>query len=141
MHGYWNLPKETAITITADGWLKTGDLGHLDKENRLFISAGRKKDLIIRAGENVSPLTIENALMNHPAIAEVAAVGVPDERTGERVKVCITLRTEMTITENELKSFCRKNLPAFMVPDYYQVMKELPKNATGKILKTELKKN
>ena len=141
MQGYWNLPKETAKTITSDGWLKTGDLGHLDKENRLFISAGRKKDLIIRAGENISPLTIENVLMNHTAIAEVAAVGVPDERAGERVKVCITLRPEMTITENELKSFCRKNLPAFMVPDYYQIMDELPKNATGKILKTELKKN
>jgi len=141
MQGYWNLPKETAKTITSDGWLKTGDLGHLDKENRLFISAGRKKDLIIRAGENVSPLAIENVLMNHTAIAEVAAVGAPDERTGERVKVCITLRPEMTITENELKSFCRKNLPAFMVPDYYQIMDELPKNATGKILKTELKKN
>ncbi|MCP4922609.1 MAG: long-chain fatty acid--CoA ligase, partial [bacterium] len=89
MQGYWNLPKETAKTITSDGWLKTGDLGHLDKKNFLFISAGRKKDLIIRAGENVSPLAIENALMNHPAIAEVAAIGVADKRTGERVKVCI----------------------------------------------------
>jgi len=140
MQGYWNLPKETANTITSDGWLKTGDLGHLDKENRLFISAGRKKDLIIRAGENVSPLAIENALMNHPAIAEVAAVGVSDERAGERVKVCIALRPETTVTESELKSYCRKNLPAFMVPDYFQFMEELPKNATGKILKTELKK-
>ena len=133
--------KKQLKTITSDGWLKTGDLGHLDKNNRLFISAGRKKDLIIRAGENVSPLAIENALMNHPAVAEVAAIGVADERTGERVKVCIALRPEATTTENELKSFCRKNLPAFMVPDYYQVMDELPKNATGKILKTELKKN
>jgi len=140
MQGYWNLPKETAETITSDGWLKTGDLGHLDKKNRLFISAGRKKDLIIRAGENVSPLAIENALMNHPAIAEVAAVGVSDERAGERVKVCIALRPETTTTESELKSYCRKNLPAFMVPDYFQFMEELPKNATGKILKTELKK-
>jgi len=141
MQGYWNLPKETAKTITSDGWLKTGDLGHLDKENRLFISAGRKKDLIIRAGENVSPLAIENALMNHPAVAEVAAIGVPDERAGERVKVCIVLRPEATTIESELKSFCQKNLPAFMVPDYYQIMDELPKNATGKILKTELKKS
>ena len=141
MQGYWNLPKETAKTITSDGWLKTGDLGHLDKENRLFISAGRKKDLIIRAGENVSPLAIENALMNHPAVAEVAAIGVADERVGERVKVCIALRPEATTIESELKSFCQKNLPAFMVPDYYQIMDELPKNATGKILKTELKKN
>ena len=141
MRGYWNLPKETAKTITSDGWLKTGDLGHLDKENRLFISAGRKKDLIIRAGENVSPLAIENALMNHPAVAEVAAIGVADERAGERVKVCIVLRPEATTIESELKSFCQKNLPAFMVPDYYQIMDELPKNATGKILKTELKKS
>ena len=108
MQGYWNLPKETAKTITSDGWLKTGDLGHLDKKNRLFISAGRKKDLIIRAGENVSPLAIENALMNHPAVAEVAAIGVADERTGERVKVCIALRPEATIIESELKSFCQK---------------------------------
>jgi long-chain acyl-CoA synthetase len=140
MQGYWNLPKETAKTITSDGWLKTGDLGHLDKKNFLFISAGRKKDLIIRAGENVSPLAIENALMNHPAIAEVAAIGVDDKRTGERVKVCIALRPEATTTESELKSFCRKNLPTFMVPDYFQVMEELPKNATGKILKSKLKK-
>ena len=140
MQGYWNLPKETAKAITSGGWLKTGDLGHLDKQNRLFISAGRKKDLIIRAGENVSPLAIENALMNHPSIAEVAAVGVPDERAGERVKVCIALRHKKTVTESELKSFCRKSLPAFMVPDYFQVMDELPKNATGKILKNELKK-
>ncbi len=141
MQGYWNLPKETADAITPDGWFKTGDLGHIDKENRLFISAGRKKDLIIRAGENVSPLAIENALMNHPAIAEVAAVGLPDERAGERVKVCIALRHGKILTENELKSYCRKNLPTFMVPDYFQFMEELPKNATGKILKTELKKN
>jgi long-chain acyl-CoA synthetase len=141
MQGYWNLPKETADAITPDGWFKTGDLGHIDKENRLFISAGRKKDLIIRAGENVSPLAIENVLMNHPAIAEVAAVGVPDERAGERVKACISLRHGTVVTENELKSYCKKNLPAFMIPDYFQFMEELPKNATGKVLKTELKKN
>ena len=85
-------------------------------------------------------MAIENALINHPAIAEVAAVGVPDERTGERVKVCIALRPETTTTESELKAYCQKNLPAFMVPDYFQFMEELPKNATGKILKTELKK-
>tara|TARA_B110000196_G_scaffold4001_1_gene3524 strand:- start:1175 stop:2701 length:1527 start_codon:yes stop_codon:yes gene_type:complete len=141
MQGYWNLPKETNETITSDGWLKTGDLGHLDKKKRLFISAGRKKDLIIRAGENISPLAIENVLMNHPAILEVAAVGVPDKRTGERVKVCIVLRQGAIATDSELKSFCRENLAAFMTPDYFQFMSELPKTATGKILKSELKKN
>ena len=141
MRGYWNRPEETAETLTPDGWLKTGDLGHLDEKNRLFISAGRIKDLIIRAGENISPLAIENALMNHPAIAEVAAVGVPDERAGERVKVCVVLRQETAATENELKKFCRENLPAFMTPDTFQFMEALPKTATGKILKTELKGN
>ncbi len=139
MRGYWNRPEETAETLTPDGWLKTGDLGHLDEKNRLFISAGRIKDLIIRAGENISPLAIENALMNHPAIAEVAAVGVPDERAGERVKVCVVLRQGSSATESELKKFCRENLPAFMTPDSFQFMEALPKTATGKILKTELK--
>jgi len=140
MQGYWNRDKETIEAITSDGWFKTGDLGHLDSNNRLFISAGRKKDLIIRAGENISPLAIENTLMNHPAIMEIAAVGMPDERAGERVKVCVVFRQGLTATEGELRSFCRENLPAFMIPDYFQFLEELPKSATGKILKNELKK-
>ena len=139
MKGYWNKPDETAETLSADGWLKTGDLGHLDEKGRLFISAGRKKDLIIRAGENVSPLAIENALMGHPAIAEVAAVGIADERIGEKVKVCVVLRQDTDATEQELKSFCRQKLPAFMAPDMFQFMESLPKTATGKILKSELR--
>ena len=139
MKGYWNKPDETAETLSADGWLKTGDLGHLDEKGRLFISAGRKKDLIIRAGENVSPLAIENALMGHPAIAEVAAVGIADERIGEKVKVCVVLRQDTDATEQELKSFCRQKLPAFMTPDMFQFMESLPKTATGKILKSELR--
>jgi len=139
MKGYWNKPEETAETLSADGWLRTGDLGHLDEKGRLFISAGRKKDLIIRAGENVSPLAIENALMGHPAIAEVAAVGIADERIGEKVKVCVVLRQDTDATEQELKSFCRQKLPAFMTPDMFQFMESLPKTATGKILKSELR--
>lgn len=139
MRGYWNRPGETGAAFTADGWFKTGDLGHLDANNRLFISAGRIKDLIIRAGENVSPLAIENVLMNHPAVAEAAAVGVPDERAGERVKICVVLRPGSAATEGELKNFCRENLPAFMIPDYFQFFGELPKTATGKILKSELR--
>ncbi|MBT5550176.1 MAG: AMP-binding protein [Nitrospina sp.] len=139
MKGYWNRPNETEETISADGWLRTGDLGHLDENGRLFISAGRKKDLIIRAGENVSPLAIENALMNHPAIAEVAAVGIPDERVGEKVKVFAVLREGAQATGQELKELCRKKLPAFMIPDIFEFMESLPKTATGKILKSELR--
>ena len=139
MSGYWKRIEETKETIQPDGWLKTGDLGHLDEEGRLYISAGRKKDLIIRAGENVSPLAIENALMGHPSPAEVAAVGIADERVGEKVKVCVVLREGADATEQELKDFCRKNLPAFMTPDFIEFHESLPKTATGKIIKSHLK--
>ncbi|GJL77339.1 MAG: long-chain-fatty-acid--CoA ligase [Nitrospinaceae bacterium] len=139
MKGYWKNPKETEETLARDGWLKTGDLGHMDENNLLYISAGRKKDLIIRAGENVAPLAIENALMNHPAIAEVAAIGVPDDRLGEKVKVCAALREGAVSDEHDLKEFCRKKLPAFMIPDIIQFYESLPKNAAGKILKTQLR--
>ncbi len=139
MQGYWQNPTETEEILTGDGWLKTGDLGHRDANNYLYISAGRKKDLIIRAGENVAPLTIENALMNHPGVLEVAAIGVPDDRLGEKVKVCVVLREGTTTGEHALKEFCRKRLPAFMIPDIIQFYESLPKNATGKILKTKLR--
>jgi len=137
--GYWNLPKETGEAIDPDGWFKTGDLGHQDEKGRLYISAGRKKDLIIRAGENISPLAVENALLNHPGILEAAVVGVADERAGERVKACIVKKPDAEISENEVKEFCRKNLAAFMVPDNIRFYDELPKNATGKIVKTQLR--
>ena len=139
MSGYWKRIEETKETIQPDGWLKTGDLGHLDEKKRLYISAGRKKDIIIRAGENVSPLAIENVLMGHPAPAEVAAVGIADERIGEKVKVFVVLRDGANATEQELKDFCRKNLPAFMTPDLIEFQESLPKTATGKIIKSQLK--
>jgi long-chain acyl-CoA synthetase len=141
MQGYWQNPKETEEIMTEDGWLKTGDLGNMDANNLLYISAGRKKDLIIRAGENVAPLTIENTLMNHPGIVEVAAIGVPDDRLGEKVKVCVVLREGSKADEHALKEFCRKRLPAFMIPDIIQFHEALPKNATGKILKTKLRES
>jgi long-chain acyl-CoA synthetase len=140
MKGYWNKPNETSSTLSIDGWLRTGDLGHMDEKGRLFISSGRIKDLIIRAGENVSPLAIENTLMSHEAIAEVAAVGIPDERLGEKVKVFVAIREGAKATEHELKELCREKLPNFMIPDSFQFMKTLPKTATGKILKSELRK-
>jgi long-chain acyl-CoA synthetase len=137
--GYWNRPDETRQALTNDGWFKTGDLGHLDEKDRLWISRGRKKDLIIRAGENVSPLAIENVMMSHPDVAEAAAIGVPHDRLGEQVKVCVSLRPGATATAGELKEFCRKKLPAYMTPDLVEIYPELPKNATGKILKTQLR--
>ena len=139
MKGYWKKSDATAETLSADGWLRTGDLGHMDEKDRLFISSGRIKDLIIRAGENVSPLAIENVLMSHEAIAEVAAIGIANERIGEKVKVFAVLREGTQATEQELKELCRKKLPTFMIPDLFQFMESLPKTATGKILKSELR--
>jgi len=139
MRGYWKNSEETEKILTREGWLKTGDLGHMDTENRLYISAGRKKDLIIRAGENVAPLAIENILMNHPAVMETAVIGIPDDRLGEKVKACVVLREGAMADEQALKKFCRESLPAFMVPDVIEYHDSLPKNATGKILKTKLR--
>ena len=139
MKAYWNRPQETKNAFTKDGWFKTGDLGHIDVNNRLFISAGRKKDLIIRAGENISPLAIENALMNHPGVMEIAAVGVPNQLTGEQVKVCIVRQEGVAVTETGIKEFCRQKLPAFMKPDIIEFHGALPKTATGKILKSKLR--
>jgi long-chain acyl-CoA synthetase len=139
MRGYWKQPEATAEILSPDGWLKTGDLGHLDEHNRLYISAGRKKDIIIRAGENVSPLTIENAMMNHPSVAEAAAIGVPHERKGEQVVLCISLREGEEVSDSDMKDYCRNNLPPFMAPDIIKIYPTLPKNATGKILKTKLR--
>jgi len=141
MRGYWKNPQETQKIMTPDGWLKTGDLGHLDEKNRLYISAGRKKDLIIRAGENIAPLAIENALMNHPALMEAAVIGIPDDRLGEKVKACLVLREGAGADEQDLKKFCRERLPAFMVPDIIQFHESLPKNATGKVLKNQLRES
>ena len=141
MRGYWKLTQETEEVITPDGWLRTGDLGHLDEAGRLFISAGRKKDLIIRAGENVSPLAIENVLINHTEVLEAAAIGIPHHRLGEQVVACVTLKAANGITENDLKENFRGKLPAFMLPDQIRFYESLPKNPTGKIMKTQLRED
>jgi long-chain acyl-CoA synthetase len=139
MPGYWKLPEENREVFTADGWFKTGDLGHLDEQGRLYISAGRKKDLIIRAGENVAPLAIENVLINHPALLEAAAVGISHQRLGEQVVACVVLKEGHQATASELKKYCQEKLPPFSVPDHFQFYETLPKNTVGKILKTQLR--
>ncbi len=141
MSSYWKRPEETALVFDEEGWFRTGDLGHLDKEDRLYISAGRKKDLIIRAGENVSPLVIESRLIQHPQVTEAAAVGVPHDRLGEQIKACIVLKEKSETTESAIKSFCKETLPTYMTPDIVQFYNELPKNPTGKINKIHLKEN
>lgn len=139
MLGYYNLPEATAEILSPDGWLKTGDLGHFDPQGNLFISGGRKKDLIIKAGENISPLRVEHVLHDHPAIMDASVIGVADPKLGEEVLACIQFRPGQSATEPELKKFCRQHLPPFMVPECFRVYEDLPKNPTGKVLKNVLR--
>jgi acyl-CoA synthetase (AMP-forming)/AMP-acid ligase II len=126
----------TASAFTGD-WLHTGDLGYFDQDGFLFI-VSRKKELIIRGGENVYPSEIENVLCSHPAVAEAAVVGTPDSRLGEEVMAVVIRRPGMDLLESELVSYCRQRLAAYKCPRVFQFRSELPKNSLGKVLKDEL---
>jgi len=138
MVGYHNLPEETAKVMMDDGYFRTGDLGRLDAEGFLYVS-GRKKDLIISAGENISPREIEEVLLLHAGVADAAVVGVPDKMRGEVVKAFVVLKEEATgVDEESIRGFCAKRLAPFKVPRYVEFATELPRGFTGKILKREL---
>jgi long-chain acyl-CoA synthetase len=143
MLGYYHDPEATAQVIFEDAgtrWFRTGDLGHVDAEGHVVISGGRKKELIIRAGENIAPVRIEMVLYQHPAMAAVAVVGLPDTKLGEKVVACLQLKPGAEPpTSKELRTHCAQHLAAFMVPDEFHVLPELPKNPAGKILKAALK--
>jgi long-chain acyl-CoA synthetase len=136
MKGYLDQPEATASVFTGD-WLHTGDLGYFDEDGFLFL-VSRKKELIIRGGYNVYPSEIENVLHAHPAIAEAAVVGIPDERLGEEVVAVVIRRPAMDLLEAELVSYCRQRLAAYKCPRVFQFRSELPKNSLGKVLKDEL---
>ena len=136
MQGYYNLPDETSKTITRD-WLHTGDLGRMDAEGFVTIT-GRKKDLIISAGENIYPREIEEVLAQHPKVKEVAVIGVKDEVRGEVPKAFVIARDGMTVDEKELRHFCRENLAGYKVPKHIEVVPDLPRTPTGKVLKRML---
>jgi long-chain acyl-CoA synthetase len=136
MKEYHHLPEETAKAIT-DGWLHTGDLGKLDEEGFITIT-GRKKDLIISAGENIYPREIEEVLVQHPKVKEVAVIGVKDEVRGEVPKAFVIAREGMAMEEKELRSFCRENLPNYKVPKYFEIVQDLPRTPSGKVLKRML---
>jgi long-chain acyl-CoA synthetase len=136
MKGYLHNPEATAVTFTGD-WLHTGDLGYFDQDGFLFI-VSRKKELIIRGGYNVYPSEIENVLHAHPAVAEAAVVGIPDERLGEEVMAVVIRRPAMDLLEPELRAYCRERLAAYKCPRVFQFRSELPKNSLGKVLKDEL---
>ena len=133
MEGYYRQPDETAKTITRD-WLHTGDLGKLDAEGFVTIT-GRKKDLIISAGENIYPREIEEVLATHPKVKEVAVIGVKDESRGEVPKAFLLLHEGMAVEDKELRAFCREKLAGYKVPKHFEVLADLPRTPTGKVLK------
>jgi long-chain acyl-CoA synthetase len=137
MAGYWNRPDETANSIE-DGWMHTGDLARVDEDGFTFI-VGRKKDMILAGGYNVYPDEVDNVIFAHPAVLEVATIGVPDERCGEAVKTFVVLKPGASLTEEELKTFCKKELAAYKVPKMVEFLPELPKSSMMKILRRELR--
>lgn len=139
MKGYWNLPEETAKVLKG-GWFHTGDIGMVDEEGYFYIT-DRKKDMIIVGGMNVYPREVEEVLYKHPKVKEAAVIGVDDELRGEVPKAFIALKDpKEKVTEREIINFCRENLANFKVPRTVEFRESLPKTATGKILKRELKK-
>jgi long-chain acyl-CoA synthetase len=135
MKGYHNLPAETAASVTAGGYFKTGDLGHIDADGFLHIT-GRKKDLIIIAGEKVSPREIEEILMSHPAVAEAAVIGIKDSTRGESIAAFVIAKESQSPNADELRDFCRqRGLPNWKVPRQIQIVPDLPRSPTGKVLK------
>lgn len=138
MAGYWNLPEATATSITADGWFRSGDMGYVDADGYVYVH-DRLKDMIVSGGENVYPAEVENALASHPDVADVAVIGVPDDRWGETVKAIIVRRPGSELTEAELIEFSRSRLARYKCPTSVDWIEMLPRNPSGKILKRELR--
>ena len=131
--GYLNRPEATAAALR-DGWLRTGDLGYLDAEGYLYV-VDRREDLIVSGGENVYPAEVEAALLAHPAVAEAVVVGVPDPEWGQRVVAAVRPADGAIVSAGELRAWCRERLAGYKVPQEIRIVVELPRNATGKLLR------
>jgi acyl-CoA synthetase (AMP-forming)/AMP-acid ligase II len=137
MKGYWNLPDETAKTMRG-GWLHTGDAGYFDADGYLYIY-DRIKDMIVSGGANVYPAEVESALFGHPAVTDVAVIGVPDERWGEAVKALVVRTPGVEVTVEELIAFARERIAGYKLPKSIDFAEALPRTPSGKILKRELR--
>jgi acyl-CoA synthetase (AMP-forming)/AMP-acid ligase II len=138
MKGYWNLEKETAKTLDAEGWIHSGDAGYLDDDGYVYIH-DRVKDMIVSGGENVYGAEVESAIFGHPAVADVAVIGVPDDKWGESVKAIVVLKPGATATPDDIIGFARGRIAAYKCPKTVDFIAALPRNPTGKILKRELR--
>jgi len=138
MLGYWNNPDATAATVTPDGWLKTGDAGYRDDDGYIYLH-DRVKDMIVSGGENVSPAEVENVLMTHPDVGDVAVIGVPDEKWGEAVKAVVVPAAGSLPTESELIAYARQRLAGFKLPKSVDFASTLPRTPSGKLLKRTLR--
>ena len=138
MKGYWKMPEATADSIVEGGWFRSGDAGYLDADGYLYIH-DRVKDMIVSGGENVYPAEVENVLMSHPAIADVAVIGVPHEKWGETAKAIVVRKPGVEVTEQEIIDFSRERLAKFKCPTSVDWIDALPRNPSGKILKKDLR--
>ena len=137
MRGYYKNDKATAEAFTPDGWLRTGDLGHRDADGFFFIT-GRIKELIIKGGENIAPREIDEVLLQHPAVLEAAAVGIPDRHYGQEILACIVRREGMVCTEADLRAFCLEKLGRYKTPGVFRFVTELPRGPSGKVQRLKL---
>jgi acyl-CoA synthetase (AMP-forming)/AMP-acid ligase II len=138
MSGYWKDEEKTAKTIDKDGWVHTGDVGYVDEDGYYFLS-GRSSDMIIRAGENISPEELENVIREHPKVEDVAVIGVPDETWGEEPRAVVIPKQGEKPTEEEIMEWCRKGLASFKRPRSVVFVDELPRNPMGKLIKREIR--
>lgn len=139
MRGYWGDAEKTSEVIDAENWMHSGDIGRLDETGRCAVT-GRLKDIIIRGGENIAPREIEEFLHQHPDIADVQCVGVPDEKFGEVVCACIVLRSGKRVSEDEVKAFCSGRIAHYKTPQYVRFVEEFPMTVTGKVQKNVLRR-
>jgi long-chain acyl-CoA synthetase len=137
MKGYWQKPEETAKVLTADGWLRTGDVGHMDLKGQTTIT-DRKKDMILVSGFNVYPNEIEGVVALHHGVLECAVVGVPDEKSGEAVKV-VVVKKDASLSHDDVIAHCKQHLTGYKIPRKVEFRKELPKSPIGKVLRRELR--
>jgi acyl-CoA synthetase (AMP-forming)/AMP-acid ligase II len=137
LSGYWRNPEATAGSFT-DGWFHSGDVGRWDEDGYLYI-VDRKKDMILTGGENVYPREVEEVLYRHPAVVEAAVLGAPDPKWGEKVVAVVCVREGHAVTGADIVAFCREEIAGYKKPKHVVFIEALPKNASGKVLKRELR--